>query len=133
MPNRRPVVLRIWAAAAIAFAVLSVRQALSWPDTLGTEVVLAVERIAAPAGRVAATPQYMCSAKLQRFNGEILAQPRIVVLEGVPASVTSATESGSKVVLKVLVSGSNSASYEIDITSAGGESEHHRSTISLPK
>ena len=133
MTNRNRVVLVAGAAAAIAAIALSANRASSTPSASGTEVVLEVERIAAPAGRAVAAPQYLCSAKLQRVGGEVLAQPRIAALQGVPASVTTTTESGSKVALKVLVSAPNRVSDETDITSPQGSTEHHRATITLPE
>ena len=130
MPLRKLVPIIAGVLATIMVALTSTNSVSAAPDTLGTEVILRVKRV---AGREGLTPQYMCSAKVQRVDGQVLAQPVIQVLEGVQASVSTTTDSGSKVVLKVVVPGPTRLSYEIDITSAEGAQEHHRATIALPE
>ena len=132
MAIRRPVA---FGAGVLATGVLGALSAISFaaPETRGTEVILDVKRVVGSPGRESSTPQYMCLATLQRANGQVLAQPKIQVLQGVPATVSTTTDSGSKVMLRVEVSSASRVSYEIDVTSPEVAREHHRATIGLPE
>jgi hypothetical protein len=129
----RKSVLALPVVVVLVFMLVPSAPAFSEGDTSETEVLLQVERVDAGARPAGSKPQYLCSATLQRVGGEVLSNPRIQVLEGIPASVATTTDSGIKVFFKILVSASNRASYEIEIMSAGGAIERHRATIEFPQ
>lgn len=128
---RLAIAVGIMASAALVTVVRG-RALSDTSGSSGTDVTLDVQRMAALPGREAATPQYSCSARILRLStGEVLASPRIQTFQGAPTSITTTTDSGIKVVLRVLVSASDQLTYEVEITPAEGPSEHHRATIAI--
>jgi hypothetical protein len=96
------------------------------PDTSGIEVALDVQHMTPPPGKD--VHQYMCAAKIS-LNGELILAPKIQTQQGLEASVSSTTDSGTRVTLRILVSAPDRLTYDVLIAPSQGRAEHHRATV----